>query len=105
MPMQFSSWEARDADSSGPKIGFGLLGLCRAYRGMEGVKDARYWVQGYGRLVMLVETEMEVQPATLVGPEITKAVFALGELARQVDTQTWGDPRPASEGMQAAGVT
>ncbi len=103
MPMLVSGYEGRDAASSGAELGFGLLALCRAYRGTEGVRDARYWMQSAGRLVLLVETEQGVDPSSLwaANPEITKAGLALMELASNPNHQLWGDPRDGAAALAA----
>ena len=103
MPMEYSRWEARSAADAGPDFGFAALAMCRAYRGVSGVKSATYWVQGWGRLGFLVETEPGTDIATLNSyPEVAKAGVALSELARNLENQTWLDPGAAAATLEAA---
>lgn len=102
MPMEVSHWEARDYASGGADLGFAALAVCRALRGAPGVKSATYWVQGFGRLVVLAETEPGTDLAALnADPGVAKASLAFAELARNTDTQSWMDPRAGAAALNA----
>jgi hypothetical protein len=102
MSMEVTHWEARDYASGGADLGFAALAMCRAWRGAPGVKGATYWVEGFGRIVVLIETEPGTDVAAVNAlPDVAKSGLALAELARNVDAQSWMDPRAGAASLAA----
>jgi hypothetical protein len=102
--MEVSYWEARDYVSGGADLGSGALAVCKALRGAPGVNGATYWVQGFGRIVILIETEAGTDFSALnANPEVAKSNLALAKAGYNVDVQTWMDPRAAAAAL-ASGI-
>ncbi|MBM3140006.1 MAG: hypothetical protein FJZ92_07280 [Chloroflexi bacterium] len=105
MALAYLTWEARDAKHAFADIGWGALAVCREARAVDGVADARSWGQTVGRVAILIETAPDVAPSLVsANAEVVKATPALNKVARNVDYQTWADPRVAAKNMEASGV-
>ena len=102
MAIIVNHWQRRDNTGIEP-FGNAAYEVCRAERGVEGVRNSRfYWVNS-DTIVMQTEAEsFEVldRPGT---PELGKAIFALTDVARPLGTERWQDPRAATELYRRAG--
>ena len=87
-------WERRDsADMEG--LGNAAFSYCRAVKTRGGVRSSRFFWLSPDRVVIQTEAD---SPQVFDQPpdaETAKALFALSDLARAVDTERWMDPRSA----------
>ena len=94
-----------DRRDTADRIEFGeaAYGLCRALRGGDGIRNARfYWVNA-DRIVILSEAEsmadFDLPPKT----EAASALFRLADLARFTDEERWFDPDVGADTHRMAG--
>jgi hypothetical protein len=91
MAMQVTYWERRD-QADRDAVGRAALVYCRAARGQEGVREARFYWLGPDTLVVAEDVESLDVPSTSVTPDQARALFALADLARRTGQERWQDP-------------
>ncbi len=102
MAIIVNKWQRRDSTGI-EALGNAAYEVCRAERGVEGVRNSRfYWVNSD---TIVIQTEAESfealdRPST---PEVGKAIFALTDVARPLGTERWQEPRAATELYRRAG--
>jgi hypothetical protein len=101
MPITVGRWERRD-NVGLEAFAAAAFAYCRAVKAQEGVRSSRFFWLSTDRIV--VQTEADSQPALDQPPSAaaTKALFALSDTARAVDTERWMDPALAQTMYQAA---
>jgi hypothetical protein len=95
-------WERRDnADIAA--LGDAAFAYCRTVKAQEGVLNSRFFWLSPDRIV--VQTEFDSPEAQNRPPaaDTTKAMFALSDLARSVDTERWMDPATGQAVYRQAG--
>ena len=105
MHVSYSRWERRDTTSR-EELGQAAIRLCRAQRTANAkVQAARYfWVDAGNTIVVLVEGEpgfADFNPEPEA--ELARAQFALSDVARQVGSELWTDPRLGLDLFDRAG--
>ena len=102
MAMQVSWWERRhsaDRDLQGRAA----LDYCRAARGQEGVRGARFYWLSPDTLVVAEDVESLDVPSTSMTPEQARTLFVLADLARQTRQERWQDPGQGEAFYRLAG--
>ncbi len=102
MALRATYWERRD-NADRQALGNTAYDFCRASRGVEGVRNCRFYWTNADNIVTLAEAESaEVfdRPGT---PELGKAAFALADVARSVRDERWIEPREGVEAYRQAG--
>jgi len=95
MALSFSRWERRD-NADRAVFGKASFEYCQALK-LAGVRARFYWT-GADPVAIVAEAE-DPGAFDAAPPEgVARAVFALGDLARQTAAERWIDPR---EGMTA----
>ena len=90
MAMQVSWWERRDhADRDA--FGQAALAHCRALRGQEGMRSARFYWLGPDTMVLVEDVESLDIPSAGLTPDQARTLFALADLARQTRRERWQD--------------
>ena len=105
MPLQIANWE-RYQDVPIREFGLATLNLCRALRGVQGVRDCRYWITTASSIAIVTETEAPAWgPAQLFASEVTsKALAAMSGTARNTSNATWGDAAGGRDVIDRAGA-
>ncbi len=85
------------------QFGEAAYGLCRALRGSDGIRNARfYWVNA-DRIVILTEAESMADFDRPPKPDAASALFRLADLARFTDEERWFDPGVGEDTYRMAG--
>jgi hypothetical protein len=95
-------WERRDSTDM-EALGTAALAYCRAVKAREGTQDSRFFWLSPDRIVIQSEA---ASPQVFDQPpdaDTAKALFALSNLARVVDTERWMDPRAAEAVYRSTG--
>ena len=77
--------------------------LCRAYRGADGIRNARFFWETPDRIVLLVEAETMADLDGAPKPDVARALFHLADLGRIRDEERWYDPAIGEETYRMAG--
>ncbi len=102
MALRATHWERRDG-ADREAVGNAAYVFCRASRAVQGMNSCRFYWSNTEPVVILGDAESpEVfdRPGT---PELGKAVFILGDLARQIRDERWAEPRSGQEAYRQAG--
>ena len=95
-------WERRDgADMEG--LGNSAFAYCRAVKARKGVRSSRFFWVSPDQIVIQTEAD---SPQVFDEPpdaDTGKALLALSDLARAVDSERWMDPRAAEAAYRSAG--
>ena len=102
MPMLYSRWDRRD-NANRTDFGLASLNMCRQQRGRDGVTSARYYWSDASTIVVLVESERRLLPLEPGNADLAKGGFAMNDLARRVDSDTWAEARLGFDAFQSAG--
>lgn len=100
MALSFSRWERRD-NADRAAFGLACLEVCRAWK-ESGVRARFYWT-GPDSVAILGEGEDAAVFDAAPPVSVSRAVFALGDLARQTSAERWIDPRQGAEAYARAG--
>lgn len=102
MAIMVGRWERRD-NADREALGSAALAYCRAVKAREGMRGSRFFWLSADRIVVQTEADSAQafdQPADV---DTAKALFALSDLARAVDTERWMDPRAGQAAYRSAG--
>jgi hypothetical protein len=101
MPFAISHWERRDSTDR-VALANAALDVCRANKAVEGSRGCRfYW--GGDAVVLVWEAEDTRVFDTPLSPERARANFTLTDLARNVGSERWMEPRVGEESYRLAG--
>lgn len=99
MPLHVAKWERRD-NADRDALGSAALTVCRNARGVDGVRNARFYWANPDTVAIMVDAEPgSWGPGSGSGPtpEGAKAMFGLSNLARMTSSETWGEARTGEE--------
>jgi hypothetical protein len=102
MALRATYWERRD-NADREALGNSAYDFCRSARGVEGIRNCRFYWSNADTIVILSDAESPDvfdRPGT---PEVGKAAFALADLARTVRDERWIEPREGVEAYRRAG--
>ena len=101
MTMSYTTWERRDNAKAGDWA-LAALQMCRMFRALDEVVDARYWMCQASRLAVLIEVEPGADPMTTPeGKEWAQAMGAMVTLGAQCDAEIWRDARQGADALSA----
>jgi hypothetical protein len=93
-------WERR-SDADREALGKSALALTQAMRS-SGATDARFYWSGPDTVVVQVDVGERMTEAP-PSPEAARALFAMGDLARQSHRELWMAPRAGEQAYRSAG--
>jgi hypothetical protein len=101
MAIMIGRWERRD-NADREALGNAALAYCRAVKAREGMRSSRFFWLSADRVVVQTEAD-SAQAFDQPDADTAKALFALSDLARVVDTERWIDARDANAAYRSAG--
>jgi len=100
MAVAFSRWERRDT-ADREEFGMAALAYCRAAKAAG--TTARFYWTGADSIAILAESDAAGVFDQVPSPDMAKALFTLGDLARCPAQERWIDPKTGMASYQAAG--
>jgi hypothetical protein len=102
MAIVYSRWQLKPG-ADRKALGDLALEMCRAAKGNEGVRSARYFWADSNTVTTL--TDYEAPRYIFAGtptPEGTKRGFALSDIANRIDWEVWQDARAGTDAYERA---
>ncbi len=100
MAVAFSRWDRRD-DAERGAMAIAALAYCRTAKA-AGIRARFYWT-GADSIAIIAEADSAGAFDAPPTAELAKAVFVLGDLARETAQERWISPRTGADAYQAAG--
>jgi hypothetical protein len=102
MAIMVGRWERRDGAEM-EALGSAALAYCQAVKTRPGVRGCRFFWLSPDRIVIQSEGDSAQVFDQPPDAGLAKALFALSDLARAVDSERWMDPRDGQAAYRTAG--